>query len=237
VDIASTKFNERLSALIRNSIAADQSYIAGQAAFWRLVGFGVLAFGVEAAIGLCLYGYSYVVANSDSLNLMSSTFSRALTDAHLNASAEGVVQIEPREISLAKGQTISFDTNSRLLLDPAAKIQVDGEIQVQTPSISAPQSIPARTPPRVPLITNFTVFKKVPFEDGSVMTGWVFLTSIQRSPTSQYCYYTENAETSGLDVVLDIAEDEKMETPKTMPKGFDILAAFNRCVWFRNDRP
>jgi len=86
------------------------------------------------------------------------------------------------------------------------------------------------------MITNFTVFKRVPFENGHVMTGWVFLTSAQKAPTSQYCYYTENAEASGLDVVLDIAQDQKIEKPKTMPKGFDMLAAFNRCVWLSSER-
>ncbi|SRR5258708_995050 len=236
VNVASTEFNQRLSEFVRISIAADKSYIAARVAFWRLVGFGILVFGIGTAIGVGFYGYSYVNGNSDTLALFSSAFSNALSEVELRASAEGIVQVEPHEISLAKGQTIFIDNNSRLHLDPAAKIEVGGEIQVQTPSISIPQSTPARAPPKVPMITNFTVFKKVPFDGGSVMTGWVFLTSAQKAPTSQYCYYTTNAETSGLDVVLDIAEDQKIEKPKTIPQGFDMLAAFNRCVWFKSGR-
>jgi hypothetical protein len=87
-----------------------------------------------------------------------------------------------------------------------------------------------------PTISNFTVFKRVPFEQGMIMTGWVFLTSAQKAPSAQFCYYTQNADTFG-NVDLDIAKDQKMEMPRTIPEGFDILAAFNRCVWFKGEKP
>jgi hypothetical protein len=68
------------------------------------------------------------------------------------------------------------------------------------------------------------------------MTGWIFLTSAQRSPTNQYCYYTEDAETPGLNVSFDLGEDNIPKTPKTTPKAFDVAAAFGRCVWFSTAR-
>jgi hypothetical protein len=43
----------------------------------------------------------------------------------MRASAEGTVQVEPREVALAKGQTIALDSNSRLLLDPESKIRAE----------------------------------------------------------------------------------------------------------------
>jgi hypothetical protein len=238
VRIPLSEFNQRLSEFIRSRINADRSYFAARVAFWRLVGLGILAFSVGAAIGVGFYGYSYVVGNSDNLALLSSEFSKALSTVELRTSAEGVVQVEPHEISLAKGQTITFDSNSRVVLDPTAKIQVNGEIQVQAPSISAPQSATTpKVPSMVPSITNFTVFKRVPFDNGSVVTGWVFLTSIQKAPSTQYCYYTESGDISDVDIILDIAENQNMETPKTKPKSFDMTAAFARCVWFKGDNP
>ena len=237
VRVPLTEFNKRLSEFIRSRIGADRAYIAGRVAFWRLIGLGIVAFSIGAAIGVVLYGYSYVSGNSSNLTLFSSEFSKALSTIEMRASAEGVVQVEPHEISLAKGQTITFDSNSRVLLDPTANIQVGGEIQVQAPSISVPQGTSPRAPPKNPTITNFTVFKRVPLGDGSVMTGWKFLTSNQKAPSNQYCYYTENSDISDVDIVLDIAENRKMETPKTMPKGFDMVAAFNRCVWFKGENP
>jgi hypothetical protein len=82
---------------------------------------------------------------------------------------------------------------------------------------------------------NFTVFKSVPFDKGTVMTGWTFLTSAQRSPTAQFCYYTEESDfTPGRHMMLDIGTDEKLQPPKTVPNGFDLDGAFSKCVWFRS---
>src|SRR5262249_36050795 len=61
--------------------------------------------------------------------------------------------------------------------------------------------------------------------------------SAQKSPTDQYCYYTENAETPNVNVVVDLGENNKMVTPSNTPKGFDVASAFNRCVWFRTTGP
>jgi hypothetical protein len=120
-------------------------------------------------------------------------------------------------------------------LDPAARVLVDGEITVQGPSISVPQALPSRSPSSIPTIVNFTVFKSVPFDKGTVQTGWIFLTIAQRSPTRQYCYYTEGSDTPGRNVMLDIGSDEKLDTPKTLPNSFDLVAAFSKCVWFKSE--
>jgi len=145
------------------------------------------------------------------------------------------VQIEPHEITLAEGQTISLDNTSRLLLDSKATIAVEGEITLPVLPVSVPQSVPGATSSETPVITNFTVFKSVPYNKGDVLTGWKFLTSAQKLPTSQYCYYTEQSDSSPLEPVVFIGEDEKLTRPKQLPGGFDIKAAFNKCVWFNRD--
>ena len=145
------------------------------------------------------------------------------------------MQLEPHEITLAQGQTVSLDPSSRLLLDPSAKVLADGEIKIQGPSISVPQATPSRSASSIPTITNFTVFKSVPFDKGTVQTGWIFLTSAQRSPTEQYCYYTEASDTPGRNVMVDIGTNGKLEKPKIMPNSFDVDAAFGNCVWFRDE--
>jgi hypothetical protein len=174
---------------------------------------------------------------SDNLNILSSTFSKALSEARLQATAKGTVQLEPHEISLAKGQTVSFDNNSRVLLDPAAKVLANGELTVQAPSISVPQGASQKSTSKIPVITNFTVFKRVPFEKGSVLTGWMFLTSVQKYPTEQYCYYTVSSELSGADAVVYIGRDQKPETSVKAPQDIDMIAAFDRCVWFKGENP
>jgi hypothetical protein len=233
VDIASTDLNQRLSEALQNRVAADRLAIAGQAGFFRLIGLGLIVFGIGSALGIGFYGFSFVSRSSENIKTLSSTFSKALAEAEFRSTAVGTVHVTPNELSLAKGQTVSFDSSSRLLLDPKATVTADGELRVQAPSVSAPQSATPRSPAKVPNITNFTVFKSVPFDKGSVMTGWMFLTSAQRSPTSQYCYYTEDAETPGLKVSFDLGDDSVPNAPKTIPKGFDASAAFGRCIWFK----
>jgi hypothetical protein len=239
VNLVPTDLNRNLVDAALNRLASEQFYIGGKSGFWRFVGVGLLGLGLGSAIGIGFYGYAYVKRNSDNLTSLSATFSKALSNARLHATAEGKVSIEPHEISLAKGQILGLDPNSFVRLDPAAKVLADGELTVQAPSISRPPSrqVSSTSAPAASTIANFTIFKSVNFEKGSIMTGWRFLTSAQKVPTSQYCYYTESAENPGLNVVVYIGNDMKLEPPKTIPKNFDVAAAFDKCVWFRNDNP
>jgi len=236
MNLIPTELNQRLATAVWYSVSADRFYISGKAGFWRLVGLGLVTFGIGVAAGFGFYGYSYVTRNTDAANTFASTFSKALAEVQLRAIAEGTVKLEPNEISLAKDQTISLDPSSRVLLDPTAKVRADGEIEVQVPSISVLDGAPQ--PPRAnanPIITNFTVFKTVEFEKGQIWTGWTFLTSAQKFPTHQYCYYTEKLEGSQFEPVVYIASNEDLDPPKELPKGFDIDAAFQRCVWFKRE--
>lgn len=237
MNLIPTNLNAKLADAIKHSVAADRSIISARSGFWRLVGFGIVASGIGAAIGLGFFGLSYVKQNSDSGDLLVSALSDALARVQLTATAEGVVDIQPSEISLAKDQTISIDPTSRLLLDPSAKVEANGELLVQAPSVSLPSSRSQNQKPSVPVITNFTVFKSLPFEKGTVVTGWVFLTSVQRLPTNQYCYYTESSEISGAEAVVDVGQDQKPEASTKLNANFDLAAAFGKCVWFQSQQP
>ena len=67
------------------------------------------------------------------------------------------------------------------------------------------------------------------------MTCWNFLTSAQKFPTNQYCYYIEQLEASPFEPVIYFAADEKLDPPKQLPKWFDIDAALTKCVWFKRE--
>lgn len=237
MNIAPVGLNRRLAESVKSRIAAEEFFIAGQTAFWRLVGVGLIAFGFGCAVGTAFYGYSYVARNSENISVLASTFSKALSQVQLHAAAEGTVTIEPKELSLAKDQVISLDPDSRVLLDPSARVLADGELQVHVPSVSIPRVSKQQGSSGVPTITNFEVFKSVPFDKRSVMTGWAFLTSTQRAPTYQHCYYTQSAETPEINIDLGIGYNGEREKPKTKPKDFDLEAAFDKCVWFKGEYP
>jgi hypothetical protein len=240
VNLVPTELNQRLAGAVQYAVAAERFYITGKSGFWRLIGLGLVCFGLGGAIGLGCYGYGQITRNTENITSLSAAFSEALSRVQLTGKADGTVQFEPHEIALAKDQTISIDPNSTLHLDSDAKVRADGEIKIQMPSVAAPPANATAPKSKTPLIANFTVFKHVPFDKGTVMTGWEFLTSKQQSPTSQYCYYTQasnednNSGLPGLSVDLHLGLNQKLDLPKTLPKGFDATAAFARCVWFRS---
>jgi hypothetical protein len=237
LNLVPTELNRRLANAAQYSVAAERFYIAGKAGFWRLVGLGILMFGIGAATGIGCYGYSKITQQSSSMESLTSSFSAALSKTQLKGVAEGTVSIAPNEIRLASGQTISLDPRSQVFLDPKAMVRVQGDINIPMPSVSIPQNTVGRSAASFPIITNFTVFKSLPYQNGDVLTGWKFLTSAQQFPTAQYCYYTEKSETSPLEPVVYIGVDEKLTPPKQLPKGFDISGAFSRCVWFNKELP
>jgi hypothetical protein len=237
MNLQSTKLNLQLADLVRRKSSADQFLISGRSGFWRAIGIGLLGFGVGTALGLGFYGYSFITRVTDNSELLSGAIIKALGGVQLHGVSEGTVKLEPHEIRLAKGQTIAIDSSSRLRMDPAAKVFADGELKVQAPTVTVPQNTAARSASATPSITNFTVFKSVPFQKGAILTGWIFLTSAQRVPTTQYCYYNESGENSDVSVRVNIGNDEKVEAPKTPIKAFDMATAFSKCVWFKKDQP
>jgi hypothetical protein len=237
VNIVPTDLNQRLASALRYSVAAERSYLQGRTAFWRFIGVGLLGLGLGIGVGIGCYGYSYIAENTYALGTLSSELSKALSETHLRATAQGTVQIEPHELALAKDQIVSLEDNSRVYLDPNARVTVSGEINIQTPTMSVPNKPITQPSAAIPTIVDFTVFKRVSFDKGAVFTGWNFLTSAQKFPSSQYCYYTEKLDASPFEPVIFIGTDERLERPKQLPKGFDIASAFSRCVWFNRESP
>jgi hypothetical protein len=230
-----TPLNRSLAEALSNRMSAELSVVSGRSAFWKAVGIGVLGFGIGTAIGIGFYGYSFVTRTSNQMSTFSSALQKALSTVELHGTADGRVEVTSPELTLAKGAVVSFDGSSRLLLDPAAKVVADGEIRVQGPAISTPRTPTPRNPAQTKTIANFTVFKSLPFDQGNVLTGWIFLTSAQESPTEQYCYYNEKGESSDLAIRIDLATDGVPEVNKIAPKTFDPVAALAKCVWFKKE--
>jgi hypothetical protein len=235
MNILPSKLNEALAGSVESRIAAEMFLIAGKSGFWRAAGIGFVGCGIGVAIGLGFYGYSFVLRNGKTMDVLSSALSKSLSEVHLRGTTSGTVKFDSSAISLTPGQTIALDPMSRVRLDPSSKVLADGELKVQVPTISVPQLGASKPKGTAPTIANFTVFKSVPYEKGTVQTGWKFLTSAQRIPTTQYCYYQEKGDNPDVALRIEVGLDEKILTSKTLAKSFDIVAAYNKCVWFKRD--
>lgn len=230
-----TPLNRSLAEALSNRMSAELSVVSGRSGFWKAIGVGVLGFGIGTATGIGFYGYSFVSRTSGQMEIFSSALQKALSTVEIHGTADGKIEITSPELTLAKGATVSLDSSSRLSLDASAKVVADGEIRIQTPAISTPRTPTPKNAAQTKTIANFTVFKSVPFEQGNVLTGWIFLTSAQESPTQQYCYYNEKGDNSDLAIRIDLATDGVPEVNKTAPKAFDAIAALAKCVWFKKE--
>lgn len=233
--IIPSKLNEALASSVESRVAAEMLLIAGKSSFWRAIGVGAISLGLGMAIGLGFYGYSFILGKQKTIELLSSALTKALSEVHLRGTATGSVKFEPRTIALASGQTVALDPTSHVRLDSNAKVLADGEVKIQLPTISIPQAVAGKPKGVAPTIANFTVFKSVPYEKGTVQTGWKFLTSAQRIPTTQYCYYQEKSDNPDVALRIEVGLDEKVLTSKTLSRSFDIAAAYDKCVWFKKD--
>ena len=86
MNLIPSELNQRLAHAVRYAADANRFYIVGKAGFWRLVGVGLVVFGLGASIGVCCIGYSFITRNSDNAAILSSTFSKALMEARLQSS-------------------------------------------------------------------------------------------------------------------------------------------------------
>jgi hypothetical protein len=229
---SSTPLNKALAQALSARISSELAVTSGRSAFWKAIGFGFIGLGMGAAVGIGLYGYSLITRNSDQMTAFSFAFQKALSKIEFQGTAVGKVELNVPQLTLAKGATVSIDPSSRLLIDPNAKVTADGEIRVHAPSISIPRSPSPKSLAQSRTISNFTVFKTVPFDRGDVVTGWNYLTSAQEVPTQQYCYYHQRGDNSDVAIQINLANDGIPDTERSAPKSFDYGAATVKCVWF-----
>jgi hypothetical protein len=233
VKISSSRLNANLANSLDERISAELKFIDGQSFFRKSIGLGLAGLGVGVAIAAVLVGYSYVADSRTTSDKIAAAISKSLSQVELHGQAVGNVDIHPSEVRLAPDQKVTLSPDSRLKLDPSAKIRAEGSMRIQLPTISTTSAQSnQKTAPKAQPITNYTIFKSVPFQSGTVSTGWRFLTSTQKEPTNQYCYFTERSDDADVAFKIDVGDDGRMTKDK-VPTTFDLAAAFERCVWFR----
>jgi hypothetical protein len=79
-------------------------------------------------------------------------------------------------------------------------------------------------------VTDYIVFKDVPFGKGQVVTGWKFKDNQQEEPSQQFCYYSEALNRSS-EILVWLGYDGRFKRPESPPFTLDVGAAFSNCVW------
>jgi hypothetical protein len=221
--------NRALAAVVNGRIRAEGMMLAARAALWRFAGIGIMLMLAGIGLSAACYGYAYVEDSRTSFDKMASAFAAALDHANL-----GRVRLEvPDEL-------IKLDPNATVHLDPAATVHL------------APQSGPANSDPDRPrpdehqlngnattspntrVVTNYTIFKTVPFGGGFVQTGWNFASSDQDKPTWQFCNYHRNSEGGGGEQLSILIAADGQVIQNTLAKRYNLNArtVAANCKWF-----
>jgi hypothetical protein len=194
-------------------------------------GAGLLAAMLGAGIGLACFGYSYVVDGRAQAQKMADAMIQALEKAHLTTTGE-VKLADGSIVGLAPGGQVTLAPNSTVRVDPSSQVKITGTVMADARPISSVPTIQTSPTPETKVVTQYTIFKTVSFEKGSVVTGWRFDNSKQINPADQYCYYDEPANDK-THVRIDLGENGTMLANLKPRVGLDLTAAFGNCNWFR----
>lgn len=219
--VPNNPMNRSLVSTVTSRINADARMIAATATFWRLLGIGSLLFLVGMGIGAAFYGYSFVTDERAAQGTLTTALVNALNKVTLKT--EGTVKADG---------TVKLDaTGATVKLDPAGATDVPRPTQQQLQP-------PTQTNPTVKPVTNYTVFKTVAFQQGSVVTGWSFNGNDDKRPSHQFCYYTKHLDTDDAtsmryDIAFDGVMVDRKDNRQFSGLPFDAASAFVNCVWFR----
>lgn len=206
MELPNTPENRVLASAVNSRIRSDARLLNARAALYRFAGIGLLCALSGAGIGAAFYGYSY--ANDP-------TYPTAKVTA---AVAEALSKV-------------TFKTEGTVKLDPDSAIAIGGRSEIPTPT-AAQLGAGATPDSKAAVLTNFTVFKNVPYGSGQVVTGWNFTSSEQKAPNHQYCYYSEQIDGTSK-VTIDLGENGRALPQAKARTNVDPTVAYTNCVWFR----
>lgn len=234
--ISANQANVELVKAVNSRVNAEASLFGAKKMFWRLSGWSIVVLSICIVISGSLLLYNSLIGRRGSHEEFVDIVQKALSSVVLSGSANGAVSLADATVRLAPGSVVQLDKSSTVSLAPDSEVKVRDSIVVAVPlTLPQPQaedgSRQRSTKINAPA-SYFTVFKIVPYKDGSVGTGWRFSTAAQSVPTNQYCYYSETSERYSVGAAYYFAENKKLLKTSAPPAGFDLQDALSRCIWF-----
>lgn len=206
MELPNSAENRVLASAVNARIKSDARLLNARAAGYRLAGAGGFCALLGIAIGAVLWGYAQTRGPAADADRVASAIAQALSG--LTLKTEGTVK-----------------------LDPNSTVGLGGRSEIPTPT---PAQLGANAVPdsKAAVLTNFTVFKNVPFGQGQVVTGWNFTSSEQKSPSHQYCYYSEQLDGTSK-VTIDLGENGRYLPQAKNRANVEPTTAYTNCVWFK----
>ena len=236
VEIDDTVANRAYVTAINTRLADELRYISSQVWLTRLIGLGsfFILVGIVFYIG-CL-GYKNI-RKVDDEKIVSKSVKDALDGFVLKATTDGSLAIENPTVMLLPNQTVAISDASTVRIAEGETVTVNGNVSVAIPLQNQNSNVLATSgsASQKAVQTNapyFTVFKSMPYKSGLIFTGWKFLTTEQKAPTSQYCYYSETDQYSDTTASFEFAQEGSLKDKLSPPSNINIADAFDLCIWF-----
>ncbi|MBV8616660.1 MAG: hypothetical protein JOY66_23210 [Acetobacteraceae bacterium] len=212
--LPNTPDSRALAKAVSGRIGAEARWLRAQMAQEVLIGIGALSLMLGLGAGAAFWGYSFVLDRRPRAADMAAAFAAALARTPVRGQLivvpTGTVELD------TKGATVRLDTSDVPPLS-TAQLGLTG----------------AAAHANAQVVTDYTVFKSVPYGQGAVVTGWQYDSSESPTPSLQYCYYREPGGTNNANVWY-LAQDGARRDATRAP--VDAAEAVRSCVWF-NGRP
>jgi hypothetical protein len=202
MEVANTLPNRALVQAVNSRITADAVMLRAKSSLCRLTGVGAMCALLGIGAGAAFFGYSYVHDPRTSAEKMATAFGEALEKSTIRTTGEvkldpqAMVRLDSKDATVrldTKDATVRLDTkDATVRLDANAKVTVSGNPYGDVPR-PTPDQLRPNTPPstNARVVTNYSVFKRVAYSKGAVVTGWSFSSNEDAAPSYEYCYYTE----------------------------------------------
>jgi hypothetical protein len=205
-----TPENVVLAQHVNGRLRAEARISNARAFLFRAIGLGAFVGLAGAGLGAAFYGYATMNEVGNASDTLAKALTQALESTTLKTSGE--VRLTDNTLKIEGGL-------------PAAKGRPD------VASLTGNQG-KSEAPANAAVRTSFTVFKTVPYLDGTIVTGWNFKGDEQK-PEKQYCYVTrpqtfgDGATSNQTTVAID---GELLPQPARSEINFAVIA--RSCVWF-----
>lgn len=206
-----TPENVALAQHVNGRLRAEARISNARAFLFRAIGFGAFMGLAGAGLGAAFYGYATMNEVGNASDTLAKALTQALETTTLKTSGE--VRLADNTLKIEGGL-------------PAAKGMPD------VSSLTGNQG-KSEAPSNAAVHTSFTVFKSVPFLDGTIVTGWVFNKSDTQKPEQQYCYLMRPqsfSDDTTMKQVTVAMNGKVLPQPAQSEVNFATIA--RSCIWF-----
>lgn len=207
-----TPENVALAQHVNGRLRAEARISNARAFLFRAIGLGAFLGLAGAGLGAAFYGYATMNEVGNASDTLAKALTQALETTTLKTSGE--VRLADNTLKIEGGLPV-----------PASKGLPD------VSSLTGNQG-KSEAPANAAVRTSFTVFKTVPFLDGTIVTGWNFKGDEQK-PEQQYCYLTR-PQTFGDGTTsqqITVAMDGKV-LPQPAKSEINFATIARSCIWF-----